>query len=161
MTATHNSHERSQQFEDVREKIEGLKPQLDKLKQNITTTKIDEDPDETRRRAELARCVRRLLAPPALIDGSCSALEEIEKESQILLEKGVAAQFIDKGADSGKVVRLIDRLREAISNYKVNANCFVAPGTTHRRAGIATTRNLQPNHRSHRKGSLAHLSPPH
>jgi hypothetical protein len=104
------------------ERIEGLKPQLDRLKQNITTTKVDEDPEETRRRAKLARYVRRLLVPPALVDGPCSVFDEIEKESQELLAKGAAAQFIDKGADSGKVARLIERLREAIGNYQVSGS---------------------------------------
>jgi hypothetical protein len=32
-------------------------------------------------------------------------LEEIEKRSQALLEKGKAARFIDKGRDSGEVVK--------------------------------------------------------
>jgi len=50
----------------------------------------------------------------------CSALEDIEKKSQALLEKGVAARFIDKGEDSKEVARLIERLREAISYYQVS-----------------------------------------
>ena len=47
---------RSQQFEDVREKIQVLMPQLDRFKQNIKTTRIDGDPEETNRREGLARC---------------------------------------------------------------------------------------------------------
>jgi hypothetical protein len=36
-------------------------------------------------------------------------LEEIEKELQELQAKGKVVQFIDKGADSGKVVRFIEQ----------------------------------------------------
>jgi len=47
-------------------------------------------------------------------------LEEIEKRSQELLDKNKAALFVDKRRDSGEVVRLIERLREAISHYQVS-----------------------------------------
>ena len=60
-----------------------------------------------------------------------SALEEIEKQSQELLEKGTAARFVDKVEDSGKVAGLIERLREAITNYQVSDNYLVASNTTH------------------------------
>ena len=46
---------RSQEFKDVKERIEYLKPQLDRLKQTITTTTVDGDPEETERRTELTR----------------------------------------------------------------------------------------------------------
>jgi len=47
-------------------------------------------------------------------------LKEIEKRSQALLEKGKAARFVDKGRDSGEVVKLIERLRDAITHYQVS-----------------------------------------
>jgi len=49
-----------------------------------------------------------------------SVLEEIEKRSQALLEKGKVARFVDKGRDSGEVVKLVERLREAITRYQVS-----------------------------------------
>jgi hypothetical protein len=131
VTIAHNLHERSQEFDDVREKLEGLKPQLDRLKQNITTTKIDKDPEETRRREELARCIYRPFAVFVLINNLCSALGEIEKESRDLLAKGTAARFVDKGADSGEVAKLVERLREAITHYQVSVNCFVTSDISH------------------------------
>jgi len=47
-------------------------------------------------------------------------LEDIEKRSQALLEKGKVARFIDKGRDSGEVVKLVERLRDAITRYQVS-----------------------------------------
>jgi hypothetical protein len=57
-TFTHNSHRCSQEFEDVKEKIEELVPQLDTVKQTIAATIADEDPEETDRRMGLIRYVR-------------------------------------------------------------------------------------------------------
>ena len=53
-------------------------------------------------------------------------LEDIEKRSQVLLEKGKAARFLDKGRDSGEVVKLVERLRDAITRYQVSEDRFVA-----------------------------------
>jgi len=54
-------------------------------------------------------------------------LEEIEKRSQALLEKAEAPRFVDKavlfvdkGRDSGEVVKLVERLRDAITRYQVS-----------------------------------------
>ena len=47
-------------------------------------------------------------------------LEEIEKRSEALLQKGKTARFLDKGRDSGEVVKLIERLRDAITRYQVS-----------------------------------------
>ena len=63
---------------------------------------------------------------PILVNGLLSTLEEIERRSRALLEKGIAARFVDKGEDSKEVARLIDRLREAITHYQVSGNYFVA-----------------------------------
>ena len=109
-----------------------LKPQLDRFKQNITTTTIDGDPGETGRRTVLTRYAHQLLAPPPiLVNGLRSAMEEIEKQSEALLAKGVTARFVDKAGDSGEVVRLIERLREAVMHYQVSGNWFVASSAIH------------------------------
>ena len=47
------------------------------------------------------------------------SLEDIEKHSQALLAKGKAARILDKTQDSGKVVKLIEQLRQAILVYQV------------------------------------------
>jgi len=117
---THGSHRVSQQFEDVRERIKDLEPQLGRLKLSITTTGVDGDPEETGRRKELTRYAHRSLPSPDSPNSLCSALEEIEKRSQVLLAKGTAARFVDKGGDSGEVAKLIERLQEAIAHYQVS-----------------------------------------
>jgi hypothetical protein len=62
VVATHNLHGYSQHSKDVKEKMEDLVSLLDRFKQNITTTTIDGDPEETERRRKLTRCVRKSLA---------------------------------------------------------------------------------------------------
>ena len=58
-------------------------------------------------------------------------LEDIEKRSQELLEKGKAARFVDKGRDSGEVGKLVERLRDAIIRYQVSDGWFVASNMTY------------------------------
>jgi len=58
-------------------------------------------------------------------------LEEIEKRSQVLLEKGKGARFIDRDRYSGEVAKLVGRLRDAITRYEVSEDYFVAPNTTY------------------------------
>ena len=79
----------------------------------------------------MTRCARQLLAPPALINGLGSALEDIEKRSLELLEKGTAARFVDKAGGSKRVTGLIEQLREAVTNYQVSENCSTASSTTY------------------------------
>jgi len=56
-------------------------------------------------------------------------LGEIERRSQALLAKGGAARFVDKGDDSKEVVRLIERVQEAIGQYQVSEYSVVISGT--------------------------------
>ena len=58
-------------------------------------------------------------------------LEDIEKRSQELLEKGKAARLVDKGRDSGEVGKLVERLRDAITRYQVSDGWFVASNMTY------------------------------
>ena len=51
-----------------------------------------------------------------------SALEEIGRRSQALLEKNLAARFLDKAKDSQEVVSLVEQLRAAIVYYQVSGN---------------------------------------
>jgi hypothetical protein len=48
------------------------------------------------------------------------SLEDIEKRSRVLLEKGNAARILDKKQDSGMVLKFIEELRQAILIYQVN-----------------------------------------
>ena len=48
------------------------------------------------------------------------SLEEIEKRSQMLSEKGKVAKFLDKKRDAGVIVRLVEQLRQAILVYQVS-----------------------------------------
>ena len=72
--------------------------------------------------------IARLATP---VNGLRSALDEIEKRSQVLLEKGKAARFVDKGRDSGEVVKLVERLREAITRYQVSEGWFFVLNMTY------------------------------
>ena len=116
----------------MKEKIEELIPLLRRFKQNFTAGASDGDQAEKHRRSELSRCVRRSPGIPTLANGLLSTLEEIEKRSQKLLEKGTAARFLDKGEDSKGVAKLVERLREAITHYQVSEDCFFASSPTHR-----------------------------
>ena len=94
-------------------------------------TTIDGDPEEEGRRKELTRHARRLLTAQTIVNDLRSALEEIEKRAKELLAKSTAARFIDKGSDSGEVVRLVERLREAITHYQVSKNCLIVMSMTY------------------------------
>jgi hypothetical protein len=85
------------------------------------------DQEEADRRLALSRYVSKFLTTPIFSNPSRSALEKIEKRSQELLDKGTAARFIDKKADSREVARLVDQLREAIVHYQVSHNRFLGP----------------------------------
>lgn len=49
----------------------------------------------------------------------CRSLEDIERRSQTLLAKGKAARILDKTQDSGKIIKLVEDLRQAILIYQV------------------------------------------
>ena len=107
----------------MKDKVEELIPLLERFRQHIALTTDGRDQAEERRRSELSRCVRRPLTMPTLVNGILSTLEEIEKRSRILLEKGTGVRFLDKGEDSKVVAGLIERLREAIIQYQVSGSC--------------------------------------
>jgi hypothetical protein len=85
----------------------------------------DGDQAEKNRLLELSRYASPSLATLSIANGLRSALGKIEKRSQELLAKGTAARFIDKGADSGEVARLLEQLREAVIHYQVSENGIV------------------------------------
>jgi hypothetical protein len=102
---------------------------LGRFKQNITTTTIDGDPEETERRRGLARYAHRPMTAPNILSGRRSTFEKIEETSRILLAKGAVVRFLDKGADSGAVVKLVERLRQAIVCYQASEDCIPVSST--------------------------------
>lgn len=46
-------------------------------------------------------------------------MEDIDRQSQELLKKKTAARILDKTQDSGKVVKLIEQLQQAVLVYQV------------------------------------------
>ncbi|KAF9784529.1 hypothetical protein BJ322DRAFT_851232 [Thelephora terrestris] len=92
-----------EQFEDVKEKVEELIPQLDRFKQYIATATVEEDPEETNRRTGLTRIFK-----------------QIEELSEKLSAKGAITRFVDRGEDSKAVARLIERFREVILYYQIS-----------------------------------------
>ena len=47
------------------------------------------------------------------------SLEDIEKRSQVLSDKGKMAKMLDKKRNSGAIVKLVEQLRQAILVYQV------------------------------------------
>ena len=90
------------------------------------------------------------------VNGHRRMLEEITKQSQMLLEKGLAARFIAKD-DSKEVMRLIERLREAIAFYQVSESCHFTRCCSHGRIVVATTGDLRPSYRPHCEDFSVHL----
>lgn len=70
-------------------------------------------------------CACHPITLPNRVNDPYSALEDIEKRSQALLAKAAAARFIDKGEDSKEVAGLIERLREAVTQYQVSGGRVV------------------------------------
>jgi len=123
---------------------------LDRFKQNITTTTVDGDPEETDRRRELIVYVHQLIITPTAPDLRCSSFQRIEEVSEGLLAKSTIARFTDKGEDSKIVAGLIERLREAILCYQVgNHYTSTLNIIDTRRVDIATTGDPPSNHIPH------------
>ncbi|KAF9784551.1 hypothetical protein BJ322DRAFT_851794 [Thelephora terrestris] len=115
-----------EQFKDVKDKIQELLPELDRLKQNFSTATLDGDPEEKNRREELVR-----------------ALEQIEEESKNLLSKNPSARFADKEEDSKVVAGHIERLRKAIVCYKISQQQSIYRQITHLTSSFDTLLKLQ------------------
>ena len=103
----------------------------------------DDDEEEIKRRSELARFVLCLgpLAHPKLT--LCSSLEDIGKRSLALSEKGKVARVLDKARDSGEVVRLVEKLRQAILIYQVSAGRSQSRKSLTCGTGVTTTVHIQ------------------
>ena len=70
-------------------------------------------------------------------------MEEIKKRSNELLGKDKAARFVDKGRDSGEVMKLVGSLRDAVTRYQVSEDWFCrVEYDLHRRTGFTTASDL-------------------
>lgn len=125
------AYECLQEFKDVKEKIEDLVPQLYRFRQNADVSMSGGDQAEANRRLELSRYACWFPTTFVLVKPLRSALGRIEKRSRELLDKGKAARFVDKRADSGEVASLVDQLREAITHYQVSqTTSLLCPSAT-------------------------------
>ena len=72
------------------------------------------------------------------------SLEDIEKRSLALSEKGKVARVLDKTQDSGEVIKLVEELRRAILIYQVSVRHRLSRKSLTRGTGVTTTVNIQP-----------------
>jgi len=107
----------SQQIQDVKDKLEDLSPWVVKLKVSLTMVDPKDDREEAERRTQLAKFAPLLSRHDKLI--LCRSLDDIEKRSQALSEKGKMARVLDKSQDAQAVVRLVDQLQKSIIIYQV------------------------------------------
>ena len=105
----------------MKEKLGDLVPWVEKLEVTLVKPGPNDDRDEVERRARLARfasCPLPLIL--AMLISHDRDLEDIGKRSFALSEKGKVARALDKTRDSGEVVKLIEKLRQAILVYQVS-----------------------------------------
>ena len=110
-------------------------------------TDIDDDHDEVDRRAQLARFAlgSSPLAPMRLTFYNRD-LEDIGKRSLALLEKGKVARALDRKRDSGEVIKLVEKLRQAILVYQVSTRRSLSLKPLTCGTGVTATGDIQPGH---------------
>jgi len=104
----------------VKDKLADLIPWLEKLLESLAKVNPDNDREEVERRSQLAKfvlCLRSLTHPNQT---TYRTLEDIGTRSLVLSEKGKVARLLDKAQDSQEVVRLVEKLRQAILVYQVS-----------------------------------------
>ena len=104
----------------MKDKLNDLIPWLEKLLESLAKVNPDGDREEVERRSHLARFVPYLapLENPGLTP--YRSLEDIGTQSLALLEKGKFARVLDKMQDSQVVIRLVEKLRQAVLIYQVS-----------------------------------------
>jgi hypothetical protein len=104
----------------VKDKLSDLIPWLEKLQENLAKVNPDGDREEVERRSHLAKfvsCLIHLIQPIPTLSRS---LEDIGTRSLTLSEKGKLARALDKAQDSQEVIKLVEKLRQAILIYQVS-----------------------------------------
>ena len=104
----------------------------------------DNDREEVERRSQLARFVPCLAFLTNLDLNLNRSLEDIGTRSLDLSKKGKVARVLDKSQDSQEVVRLVERLRQAILIYQVSAGYLTGWKSLTRGTGVTTTVDIQP-----------------
>ena len=79
------------------------------------------------------------------------SLEDIGTRSLALSEKGKVARVLDKAQDSQEVIKLVEKLRQAILVYQVSAKHRQSRKSLTRGAGVTTTVHIQPGRPSDRE----------
>jgi len=109
----------------VKDKLGDLLPWVDKLLVTLGKVNPDDDRDEVERRSQLAKfvsCLEFLVHSKLILYDR--SLEEIGARSLALSEKGKVARVLDKTQDSGEVIKLIEKLRQAILIYQVGVRYY-------------------------------------
>jgi hypothetical protein len=131
---------------------------VEKLEITLLRADVHNDNDEVERRARLARCASfPLPLIVAILISYNRDLEDVGRRSLALSEKGKVARALDKRRDSEEVIKLIEKLRQAILVYQVS----IGPGRGRtpltRRTGVTTTVDIQPGHPTDREFLTSHL----
>jgi len=106
----------------VKDKLADLIPWLEKLLKSLAKVDPDDDREEAERRSQLGKFVSRLTSLISRNLILCyRSLEEIGKRSLELSGKGKVARVLDKSQDAQEVVKLVEKLRQAILVYQVGA----------------------------------------
>jgi hypothetical protein len=104
----------------VKDKLNDLIPWLEKLQENLLKADPNGDHEEVERRSQLAKFVSYLEPPACLIMIFYRSLGEIGTRSLALSGKKKVARVLDKTQDSQEVVKLVEKLRQAILVYQVS-----------------------------------------
>ena len=106
----------------MKDKLADLIPWLEKLLKSLAKVDPDDDREEAERRSQLGKFVSRLTSLISRNLILCyRSLEEIGKRSLELSGKGKVARVLDKSQDAQEVVKLVEKLRQAILVYQVGA----------------------------------------
>jgi hypothetical protein len=120
----------------VKDKLNDLMPWLEKLQEKLGKVNPDGDREEVERRSQLARFVLYLEPPAYPIATLYRSLEEIGTRSLALSGKKRLSRVLDKTQDSQEVVKLVEKLRQAILVYQVGAR-----GRRQPQLGVIDTRD--------------------
>ena len=131
----------------MKERLGDLIPWVEKLEVTLLKTNIDDDKEEVERRARLARSALRSSPPaPVRLTSYNRDLEDVGKRSLALSEKGRVARALDKNRDSGEVIKLIEKLRQAILVYQVSTRLYLSLKPLTCGTGVTATGDIQPGH---------------
>jgi hypothetical protein len=158
MAVAHSLRECSQQFEDVKDKIEDLIPHLNRFKQHADTAVSDGDQAEKKRRSELFRYARRLLTTSASQRPSQRIGRDREEVARLTgKRRGGSVRGQRRGFRRGsKTCRTTSRGYYPLPSEREPVCCIEY--SSRRRTDIATASDLRQSHQPHGKNSPICLS---